>query len=72
MNTGEYMVLIHNIDKGIKESTQSLSKQYYQSILILGGYHKMRESLYTRVTTLNMIFSVTYYLDLHSAISSYN
>lgn len=44
----EYIVSLHNFNSGIKEPIQPISIFYYQ-IFILGRYHKMRESLYSRV-----------------------
>lgn len=43
------MVSIHNISIGIRQPTQPLSKCNTSQVLVLGVYHKMRESFYIQV-----------------------
>ena len=47
--TSECMVSIHDINDGIKGPTWPVSNCNTIQILILGGFHKMRDSLYTQV-----------------------
>ena len=74
---GECMISINNINNGVKEPTCLYQNCHTNQILIVSGYVKVRESLYTRViigvnTILNHIDTRVFYLGMKNPHSIEN